>query len=99
MADTAATGGLADGLQALLPRLVLYTVVGVWTAWVYHLMKPALVAALSSEYSSFNWVSGKKTVGSFLHSTWRVAFKSRQIFADIHRKVRSLVFPAVLRFH
>lgn len=93
MADTASIGGYADGLWVLLPRVVLYSALGIWAAWFYHLMKPALVAALSPEYSSFNWVSGKKTIGSFLNSTYHIAFKSREIFADIHKKV---LHPVVL---
>ena len=80
--------GLADGLRALLPRIILYTILGTWVAWLYHLMRPALEAALSHDYRNFSWVSGKRGVGSFLKSTWNVAFKSRELFADIHRKVR-----------
>ena len=87
MADATTLGGLADGFTALVPRLVLYSALGIWLAWIYHLLQPALVAALSKDYRDFEWVSGKKTVGSFLDSTYRVALKSREIFADIHRKV------------
>ncbi|KAI5461934.1 cytochrome P450 [Mariannaea sp. PMI_226] len=79
--------GLSDGLQALLPRLILYTIVGTCIAWFYHLMQPALEAALSNDYRSFTWVSEKRGVGSFLKSTWDVAFKSRELFAEIHRKI------------
>lgn len=78
----------ADGMQAPLSRIILYMLFGTWIAWVYHLMKPALVAALSSDYQSFSWVSEKKGIGAFLRSTWDVAFKSQELFADIHRKVR-----------
>jgi hypothetical protein len=78
---------IVAGLQALLPRLILYSVFGTLVAWLYHLMQPALVAALSPDYRSFSWVSGKRGVGSFLKSTWNVAFKSKELFADIHRKV------------
>ena len=87
MPDTASFGGYADGLWAVLPRVILYSTIAIWTAWFYHLMKPALVAALSPEYNGFNWVSGKKTISSFMNSTYHIAFKSREIFADIHKKV------------
>ena len=80
--------GLADGLQAPLFRIFLYALFATWVAWVYHLMKPALVAALSPDYRSFSWVGGKRGVGSFLKSTWNVAFKSKELFAEIHRKVK-----------
>lgn len=80
--------GLVDRAQALLPRIILYTILGTWVAWLYHLMRPALQAAFSRDYHNFSWVSEKKGVGSFLKSTWDVAFKSRQLFAEIHRKVR-----------
>jgi hypothetical protein len=80
--------GLAFGLQALLPRVVLYAIFGTWVAWVYHLMHPAIEAALSPKYRSFSWISRRKGVGSFLKSTWDVAFRSRELFAAIHRTVR-----------
>lgn len=80
--------GFADGLQALLLRLILYTPIGILAVWLYHLMKPALVAALLPDYRDFNWVNGKRGVGSFLKSSWDVAFKSEELFAEIHRKVR-----------
>ncbi|KAI9687450.1 MAG: hypothetical protein M1822_002059 [Bathelium mastoideum] len=79
--------GLADGLQALLPRIILYTILGTLGGWLYHLMRPALEAALSRDYRNFSWVSGKRGVGSFLKSTWDVAFKSKKLFAEIHRKI------------
>ena len=81
--------GLADGVQAFLPRIILYTVLGTLVAWLHHLMRPALEAALSRDYRNFSWVSEKRGVGPFLKSTWDVAFKSRELFAEIHRKVRS----------
>lgn len=88
MSATTMTGEVADnGLWALLPRVVLYSALAIWAAWFYHLIQPALVAALSPDYTPFNWVSGKKTIGSFLNSTYHVAFKSREIFKDIHHKV------------
>lgn len=77
-----------DKLQAFLPRIVLYSVLGTFLAWFYHLIQPALVAALSPEYRGFDWVTGKRGVWPFLQATWNVAFKSRELFADIHRKVR-----------
>jgi hypothetical protein len=80
--------GFADRVQALLPRIILYTILGTLVAWLYHLMRPALEAALSSDYRSFSWVSGKRGVGSFLKSTWDVAFKSKELFAEVHNKVR-----------
>tara|TARA_R110002060_G_scaffold25697_4_gene35214 strand:+ start:368 stop:679 length:312 start_codon:yes stop_codon:yes gene_type:complete len=79
---------LSDGPQALLLRLLLYLTIGILIIWIYHLIKPALVAALSPEYRDFNWVDGKRGIGSFLRSTWNVAFKSEELFADIHRKVK-----------
>ena len=80
--------GFADRVQALLPRIILYTILGTLVAWLYHLMRPALEAALSSDYRSFSWVSGKRGIGSFLKSTWDVAFKSKELFAEVHNKVR-----------
>jgi hypothetical protein len=80
--------GFADRVQALLPRIILYTILGTLVAWLYHLMRPALEAALSRDYCSFSWVSGKRGVGSFLKSTWDVAFKSKEMFAEVHNKVR-----------
>lgn len=77
-----------DRLQASLLRLILYISIGILAVWLYHLMKPAFVAALSPDYRDFNWVDGKRGVGSFIKSTWDVAFKSEELFADIHRKVR-----------
>ncbi len=79
--------GLRVGVQAVLPRIILYTILGTWVAWLFHLMRPALEAALSSDYRDFSWGSGKRGVGSFLRSTWDVAFKSKELFAEIHRKV------------
>jgi hypothetical protein len=81
--------GLTFGLQALLPRVVLYAILGTWIAWLYHLMHPAIEAALSPDYRSFSWVGGSRGVGSFLKSTWNVAFRSRELFAEVHRKVSS----------
>jgi len=80
--------GLADGLQATLPRIILYLFLGTWVAWLYHLVRPALEAAFASDYRKFSWVSEKRGVGSFLKSTWDVAFKSTEVFAGIHRKVK-----------
>jgi hypothetical protein len=80
--------GLTEGMQALLPRTILYTILGTLVAWLYYLIRPALEAALSRDYRSFSWVSEKRGVGSFLKSTWEVAFKSTELFAEIHRKVR-----------
>ncbi|KAK0101343.1 hypothetical protein ONS95_006519 [Cadophora gregata] len=80
---------LADGLQALLLRLLVYMPIGILVVWIFHLIKPALVAALSPEYRDFNWVDGKRGIWSFLKSTWNVAFKSEELFADIHRKIRA----------
>jgi hypothetical protein len=81
--------GLADDrLRPFLLRLILYTPIGILVVWLYHLVKPALVAALSPDYRKFSWVDGKRGVGSFLKSTWDVAFKSEELFAEIHRKVR-----------
>lgn len=82
--------GFVDRVQALLPRIILYTSLGTLVAWLYHLMRPALEAALSRDYRNFSWVSGKRGVGSFLKSTWDVAFKSKELFAEIHRKVTPL---------
>ncbi|KAH8817505.1 cytochrome P450 [Xylogone sp. PMI_703] len=78
---------LAGGLQAILPRIILYTILGTLVAWLYHLMRPALEATLSHDYRNFSWVSGKRGVGPFLKSTWDVAFKSKEFFAEIHRKI------------
>ncbi|KIM92656.1 hypothetical protein OIDMADRAFT_62368 [Oidiodendron maius Zn] len=79
--------GLAFWLQALLPRIVLYAIFGTWVAWAYHLMHPAIEAALSPKYRSFSWVSRRKGVGSFMKSTWDVAFRSGELFAEIHRTI------------
>jgi hypothetical protein len=81
--------GLTFGLQALLPRITLYAILGTWIAWLYHLMHPAIEAALSPDYRSFSWVGGSRGVGSFLKSTWNVAFRSRELFAEVHHKVSS----------
>jgi hypothetical protein len=80
--------GFTDGLRALLPRIILYTILGTLVAWLYHLMRPALEAALSRDYRNFSWVSGERGVGSFLKSTWDVAFRSKELFAEVHSKVR-----------
>ncbi len=82
--------GLSEGLQAILPRVVLYTLFGTVVAWVFHLIQPALVATFSSEYRSFSWISEKRGVGPFLKSTWDVAVRSKEIFGEIHRRVRWL---------
>ena len=82
--------GLEDGVRALLPRIILYTILGTLVAWLYHLMRPALEAALSHDYRKYSWVSETRGIGPFLKSTWDVAFKSKELFADIHRKVRPL---------
>jgi hypothetical protein len=82
--------GITGALQALLPRLILYTFFGIFVAWVFHLIQPALVAALSPDYRDFNWVTGKKSVGSFLKSTWNIAVNSKETFGDIHRRVLDL---------
>ncbi|KAJ3537423.1 hypothetical protein NM208_g6324 [Fusarium decemcellulare] len=79
--------GLTYGMQALLPRIIFYTIIGTWAAWLYHLMQPALEAALSQNYHRFSWVSEKRGIGSFLKSTWDVAFRSREFFSEIHRKI------------
>ena len=77
----------ADGMWAIMPRVVLHTVLGVLAAWLYHLMKPALVVALSPDYRDFSWTTGKKGVGPFFKATLDVAFKSRELFAEVHRRV------------
>lgn len=80
---------LATGLQAFLPRIVVYTIVGTTAAWLLHLMQPALQAALSKDYKEFSWAGGKRGVGIFLKATYEVAFKSREYFKNTHRKVTS----------
>lgn len=80
--------GLTSGLQTLLPRVVLYVFLGTWVAWLFHLIRPAFEAALSRDYRTFSWVSEKRGIWPFLKSTWDVAFKSKELFAEIHRKVR-----------
>ncbi|KAH6954420.1 cytochrome P450 [Fusarium avenaceum] len=78
---------LATGLQAFLPRIVVYTIVGTTAAWLLHLMQPALQAALSKDYQKFSWAGGKRGVGIFLKATYEVAFKSREYFKNTHRKI------------
>jgi hypothetical protein len=80
--------GFADGVQAILPRIILYMILGTWAAWLYHLVRPALEATFTHDYRNFSWISEKRGVGSFLKSTWDVAFKSTEVFSGIHRKVR-----------
>lgn len=78
---------LASGLHALLPRIILYGILGTWVAWLYHLMYPAIEAAFSPKYRSFSWVGRRRGVSSFLKSTWNVAFRSKELFMEVHRKV------------
>ena len=90
---TSMTGNLTELLQVHWPWAVLCVSVGVWAAWIHHLLKPALQAALSKEYRDFSWISEKKSVKAFLKSTLDVAFKSRELFGEIHRKVCKNLWP------
>ncbi|EXM22770.1 Cytochrome P450, E-class, group IV [Fusarium oxysporum f. sp. vasinfectum] len=78
---------LATTVQAFLPRVVVYTIIGTTAAWLLHLMQPAFQAALSKDYQKFNWAGDKKGVGSFMKASYEVALKSQEYFKETHRKI------------
>jgi hypothetical protein len=78
---------LATTVQAFLPRIVVYTIIGTTAAWLLHLMQPAFQAALSKDYQKFNWAGDRKGVATFMKASYEVALKSREYFKETHRKV------------
>src|SRR6478735_6641884 len=84
---------LATTVQAFLPRVVVYTIIGTTAAWLLHLMQPAFQAALSKDYQKFNWAGDKKGVGTFMKASYEVALKSQEYFKETHRKVGYTVCP------
>ncbi|EWG53881.1 hypothetical protein FVEG_12216 [Fusarium verticillioides 7600] len=78
---------LATTVQAFLPRIVVYTIIGTTAAWLLHLMQPAFQAALSKDYQKFNWAGDKKGVATFMKASYEVALKSREYFKETHRKI------------
>lgn len=79
--------GLVAGVQALLPRLTLYTAVALTVLWIVHISKPAFEAAMSRQYRNFEWIDGKVGVGAFMKSNWDTVVNSRKLWADIHHQV------------
>jgi hypothetical protein len=87
------TVDLATTIQAFLPRIVVYTIIGTTATWLLHLMQPAFQAALSKDYHKFNWAGDKKGVGIFMKASYEVALKSREYFKETHRKVSLYHLP------
>lgn len=74
-----------EGAPLLLGYAVLITIL----AWLFHLIKPALLATFSPKYSLIEWVEGKPGFINFFKLSYRCVFHAGDLFTVAYKKVIS----------
>lgn len=74
-----------EGAPLLLGFAMLITVL----AWLFHLIKPALLATFSPKYKSFEWVGGNPGFLEFIKLSYKCVFHAGDLFTVAYKKVTS----------
>ncbi|KAK2731040.1 hypothetical protein FQN55_005166 [Onygenales sp. PD_40] len=59
------------------------------TAWLFHLMQPAMLASFSPKYEGFTWVRGKRGLSNFFSVAYDCVFNAGSLFKVAYEKVKN----------
>jgi uncharacterized membrane protein len=71
------------------PLLIGFAILITILAWLFHLIKPALLVKFSPKYRSLKWVEGKPGFLEFFQLSYKCVFHAGDLFTVAYKKVIS----------